>query len=184
MCYDNLEETQAKVSPIILKNLDASQYIHLPAKTVIVFARPEEENEVAYVEIAEIENSAESVEDQCRNWLPKKKPKTDFIISPADIDEHPQVNVRKGQCSKEAINKLDDILRNFDDIISKSSSNIGTTSLISMDIDTGDSPPVSQRPYTLPKFPHSVPTVNYNYYALAMTLTLVLKLDLNIVVTY
>ena len=35
-------------------------------------------------------------------------------------------------------------------IISKSSGDIITTPLISMDTDTGDSPPVSQRPYILP----------------------------------
>ena len=38
----------------------------------------------------------------------------------------------------------------FEDIFSKSSSDIGKTPLITMDIDTGDSPPVCQRPYNLP----------------------------------
>ena len=65
MCYDNPEETQAKVLPNILKYLDASQYIHLLSKTVIAFAKPEKENKVAYMEIADIKNLTESVEEQC-----------------------------------------------------------------------------------------------------------------------
>ena len=51
MCYDNPEETKANMLPIILNNLDFIQYIHIP---VIAFAKPEEENKVAYAEIAEI----------------------------------------------------------------------------------------------------------------------------------
>ena len=36
------------------------------------------------------------------------------------------------------------------DIFSIDSSDIGKTPLIEMEIDTGDSPPITQRPYTLP----------------------------------
>ena len=35
-------------------------------------------------------------------------------------------------------------------MFSENSGDIGRTSLIKMDIDTGDNPPVCQRPYTLP----------------------------------
>ena len=38
----------------------------------------------------------------------------------------------------------------FEDIFSKDSTDIGRTPLITMDIDTGNSPPVCQRPYNLP----------------------------------
>ena len=38
----------------------------------------------------------------------------------------------------------------FEDIFSKSSEDIGHTPLVTMDIDTGDSPPVCQKPYSLP----------------------------------
>ena len=37
----------------------------------------------------------------------------------------------------------------FDDIISKGSDDIGKTLLVEMDIDTGDSPPIASKPYTL-----------------------------------
>ena len=38
----------------------------------------------------------------------------------------------------------------FKDIFSIDSSDIGKTPLIEMEIDTGDSPPITQKPYTLP----------------------------------
>ena len=38
----------------------------------------------------------------------------------------------------------------FKDIFSVDSSDIGKTPLIKMEIDTGDSPPIIQKPYTLP----------------------------------
>ena len=38
----------------------------------------------------------------------------------------------------------------YDDIFSKGSADIGKTPLITMEIDTGDSPPICQRPYNLP----------------------------------
>ena len=119
-----------------------------------MFARTKEANGIAYTKVAEIKNSTKSVEEQCRSWLPKKKPESDFATSPADIKEHRKVDIRQGQCGEKGKEKLNTILQNFD-IISKSSRDIGTTPL-SMDIDTGDSPPVSQRPYTLPLKHHAV----------------------------
>ena len=38
----------------------------------------------------------------------------------------------------------------YADVFSDSSGHIGRTPLIKMDIDTGENPPVCQRPYTLP----------------------------------
>ena len=37
----------------------------------------------------------------------------------------------------------------YEDIFSKDSTDIGRTPLVNMEIDTGDSPPISQRPYNL-----------------------------------
>ena len=38
----------------------------------------------------------------------------------------------------------------YDDIFSKNNQDIGKTTLIEMEIDTGDSLPLAQSPYTLP----------------------------------
>ena len=42
------------------------------------------------------------------------------------------------------------LYKEFGDIFSKDSTDIGKTPLITMDIDTGDSPPVCKKPYNLP----------------------------------
>ena len=42
------------------------------------------------------------------------------------------------------------LCKEFEDVFSKDSTDIGKTPLITMDIDTGDSPPVCQKPYNLP----------------------------------
>ena len=49
-------------------------------KTVVASVKLKEVNQVVYAETL-----TESTEEQYRNWLPKRKPKTDFIVSPADV---------------------------------------------------------------------------------------------------
>ena len=48
--------------------------------------------------------------------------------------------------------KLQDaeVLDHYKKVFSKDSSDIGKTPLITMEIETGDNPPVCQRPYNLP----------------------------------
>ena len=45
---------------------------------------------------------------------------------------------------------MKELCSEFKDIFSIDSSDIGKTPLIEMEIDTGDSPPITQKPYTLP----------------------------------
>ena len=48
-------------------------------------------------------------------------------------------------------NKLfKDLCTEFNDIFSTDSGDIGKTPLLEVEIDTGDSPPITQKPYTLP----------------------------------
>ena len=46
--------------------------------------------------------------------------------------------------------KFKQLCKEFDNVFSKDSTDIGKTPLITMDIDTGDSPPICQKPYNLP----------------------------------
>ena len=46
--------------------------------------------------------------------------------------------------------QFDDLCDRFKDIISQGSDDIGKTMLVEMEIDTGDSPPIASKPYTLP----------------------------------
>ena len=75
---------------------------------------------------------------------------TNFIKSPADVETHRKVDLKDAQIKEETKGKFHDLCNRFDSIISKSSGDIGKTLLIEMDIDTGNSPPITSRPYTLP----------------------------------
>lgn len=74
---------------------------------------------------------------------------TKFIRSPADIQAHRKVLLEDAEVSPEYRDQLEELCNDFESIFSKDSSDIGETPLITMDIDTGSSPPISQRPYTL-----------------------------------
>ena len=73
-----------------------------------------------------------------------------FITSPTDIDVHQKVELQDADISEEHQNAFKELCNEFKDIFSVDSSDIGKTPLVEMEIDTGDSPPITQKPYTLP----------------------------------
>ena len=72
-----------------------------------------------------------------------------FISSPADIDPREPVRLKDAEVDPEYKQEFEQLCHEFEDIFSKDSADLGKTPLLKMDIPTGDSPPVSQRPYTL-----------------------------------
>ena len=80
----------------------------------------------------------------------KIKRKRNFITSPADIEVHRKVNLQDADISDAHQNAFKDLCHEFKDIFSVDSGDIGKTPLVEMEIDTGDSPPITQKPYTLP----------------------------------
>ena len=85
-----------------------------------------------------------------------KKPPCDilsekrFITSPADVDTHRKVKLQDAEVLDNYKEEFEKLCEEYNDIFSKDSSDIGKTPLITMEIKTGDSPPVCQRPYNLP----------------------------------
>ena len=73
-----------------------------------------------------------------------------FITSPADIEVHQKIKLQDADVSDEQQNAFKALCSEFKDIFSVDSSGIGKTPLIEMEINTGDSPPITQKPYTLP----------------------------------
>ena len=73
-----------------------------------------------------------------------------FITSPAEVNTHRKMQLQDAEVTEENREKFKFLCEEFEDIFSKDSTDIGKTPLITMDIDTGDSPPVCQRPYNLP----------------------------------
>ena len=71
-----------------------------------------------------------------------------FITSPADIEVHRKINLQDADVSEEHQQAFQDLCYEFNDIFSVDSGDIGKTPLVEVEIDTGDSPPITQKPYT------------------------------------
>ena len=73
-----------------------------------------------------------------------------FITSPANIDIHRKVELQDADITEEQKKAFKDLCTEFNDIFSTDSGDIGKTPLLEVEIDTGDSLPITQKPYTLP----------------------------------
>ena len=100
------------------------------------------EEEVNYMEEEIITESCDSDEEE----EAEKK----FITSPADIETQRKVKLQDAYITEIDKARFRCLCKEFEDVFSKSSEDIGHTPLVIMDIDTGDSPPVCQKPYSLP----------------------------------
>ena len=88
-------------------------------------------------------------EDNVTEVLQEQEEKK-FITSPADVDIHQKVELQDADVSKEHQNAFKELCNEFKDVFLVDLSDIGKTPLVEMEIDTGDSPPITQKPYTLP----------------------------------
>ena len=75
---------------------------------------------------------------------------SNFIKSPVEVETHRKVDPEDANITEEMKDKFHDLCDQFDNIISKGSDDIGKTLLVKMDTDTGNSPSIASRPYTLP----------------------------------
>ena len=73
-----------------------------------------------------------------------------FITSLANIDVHRKVDLQDAEITKEQQEAFKESCNKYKVIFSRDSGNIGKTLLLEMEIDTGDSPLITQKPYTLP----------------------------------
>ena len=69
-----------------------------------------------------------------------------FITSPADIEVHWKVELQDANVSEEHQHAFKELCEEFKDIFSVDSSAIGKTPLVEMEIDTGDSLLITQKP--------------------------------------
>ena len=73
-----------------------------------------------------------------------------FITSAIDIEVHRKVTLQDADITEAQQNAFKDLCIDFNDIFSTDSGDIGKTPLLEVEIDTGDSLPITQKPYTLP----------------------------------
>ena len=74
---------------------------------------------------------------------------SDFLTSPADIYPNRRVELEDAVISEETKEHFTQLCDKYEDVFSKNNQDIGKTTLIEMEIYTGDSLPVAQSPYTL-----------------------------------
>ena len=72
-----------------------------------------------------------------------------FITSPADVPGLRKVDLQDADITPGTRSAFDALCEKYPKVFSKGNEDIGRTQLITMDIDMGDSPPVSSRPHTL-----------------------------------
>ena len=101
--------------------------------------------EPSSIEINEIvkENwsEMEEIEGKENEAIPLEKK---FIISPAEVNTHRKMQLQDVEVAKKYKEQFKQLCKEFGDILSKDSTDIGKTPLITMNIDTGDSLPVCQ----------------------------------------
>ena len=72
-----------------------------------------------------------------------------FITSAADVDEHRKAELQDAAVTEKERDQFKQLCEEFTEVFSKSSEDIGRTPLVTMEIETGGSPPVCQKPYNL-----------------------------------
>ena len=99
--------------------------------------------------LLEDDDDVEGLKEQKRKILSENR-ETKFITSPVDIEVYRKVTLQNADVTEVQQNAFRELCNEFKDIFSIDSSDIGKTPLIEMEIDTGDSLPITQKPYTLP----------------------------------
>ena len=75
---------------------------------------------------------------------------SDFLISPGDIYPNRKVELEDADIKEATRVSFEALCEQQHEAFSKNNEDIGCTQLIEMEIDTGDSLPVAQSPFTLP----------------------------------
>ena len=96
------------------------------------------------------DNDTEESRVEYKRKAPFKLNEKKFITSPAYIDIHRKVELQDAEITREHQEAFRELCNEYKDIFSTDPSDIGKMPLIEMEIDMGDSPPITQNPYTLP----------------------------------
>ena len=141
--------------PFTIFNLSKVDHLYIGRDTVLAFA-DKPAVDVYHVEIASDEKINEHLA-KSRIWvpqhyetLPEIPSNTTFICSPADVPGHRKVHLQNKEVSVDIHQRFEELCEEYGEAFSKHNEDISRTKLVKMDIDTGDSPTISSRPYTFP----------------------------------
>ena len=147
MQMNNSENKSYDTIPYMLINLGDVDTIYLGRDTPIAYIKGEDAS-CKYLEVNEIIEDVQGI-----NWQPphtRKMVTSDLVYSPAQVTEHRCMELKDQDISEDTRRKFKELKVQFPKVFSLNNEDIGCTQLVTMDIDTGDSPPVCQKPYTLP----------------------------------
>ena len=142
--------------PFAFTNLSMySQY--LGKNKVVGFAQPVAEDVEVHA-LADHDKIAKMMQGP-RNHIPRKTQAkykmpiisldNAFITSPVDVPGPRKVDLQDADITPGTRSTFDALCEKYAKVFSKGNEDICRTQLVTMDIDTGDSPLVSSRPYTL-----------------------------------
>ena len=94
--------------------------------------------------LLEEDNDIEGLQEQTKKVTSENIEKK-FITSPVDIEVHRKVELEDTDITESQQNAFKELCNEFKDIFSIDSSDIGKTPLIEMEVDTGDSLPITQK---------------------------------------
>ena len=141
--------------PLTIFNLSTVDHLYIGKDTVIAFAE-QPVLETYNIELVSEDKIKEHLAKP-RNWVPQRHETlpeiphdTAFLCSQADVPGPRKVQLQDKDITTDIRQKFEELCEEFGEAFSKNNEDIGRTKLVKMDINTGDSPPVSSRPYTLP----------------------------------
>ena len=144
-----------KYMPLTIFNLSKVDHLYIGRDTMVDFGE-EPTIDTYHIELASEEKIKEHLA-KSHNWVPQKHktlpeipPNIAFICSPADVPGPCKVQLQDKDITTDIRQKFKELCEEYGEAFSKNNEDISITKLVKMDIDTGDSPPVSSRPYTLP----------------------------------
>ena len=147
MQMDNTKGKSCDTIPYMIVNLDYHDVVYISKDTPIAYIH-DEDVLCEYLEVNEVVESTQGI-----NWQPPhnhKIVKSDLVYSPAQITEHHRVELKDHDALAETKQWFEELKAKYPEVFSLNNEDIGQTQMVTMDIDTGDSPPVCQKPYTLP----------------------------------
>ena len=147
MQMDNTEVKSHDTIPYMIVNLDYHDPVYIKKDTPVSYIL-EENISCEYLEVNEIVENTQGI-----NWQPPHNHKiveSDLVYSLAQITEHCKVELKDHNASKDTKQQFEELKAKYPEVFSLNNEDTGYTQLVTMDIDTGDSPPVCQKPYTLP----------------------------------
>ena len=155
-CINNPDNKHnPRYMPLTIFNLSTVDHLYIGKDTMITFAE-QPVLETYNIELAGEDKIKEHLAKP-RNWVPQKHETlpeiphdTAFLCSPADVPGPRKVQLQDKDITTDIRQKFEELCDEYGEAFSKNNEDIGRTKLVKMDIDTGDSPPVSSRPYTLP----------------------------------